>query len=240
MQLFDEEQSWYYYLTEVALRRIGNRVLNAFYRKGQSMWSDIRPFIPLALEFETQINAWSANLPPGLRHYKDNESSGQSRNRFSEMQDSISLELSWAIANRLLEIRLWLYQPFLYFVIHHPVNTGQEAGRTRSSSFTGEELSTIAVLVQSGMHCALKILEARCLRHRHHGIWFDLRALVTSSLIVIAAIKSGNLDVPGIDRPMDLKTHFEGTLQALSYWEDEAPDIKKARGILEGLLTEVD
>ncbi|QMW45584.1 hypothetical protein G4B11_009039 [Aspergillus flavus] len=239
MQLFDEEQSWYYYLTEVALRRIGNRVLNAFYREGQSMWSDIRPFIPLALEFETQINAWSANLPPGLRHYKDNEGSGQTRNRFSEMQDSISLELSWAIANRLLEIRLWLYQPFLYFVIHNPVDTGQEARRTRSSSFTGEELATIAILVQSGMHCALKILEARCLRHRHHGIWFDLRALVTSSLIVIAAIKSGNLDVPGIDSPMELKSHFEGTLQALNYWEDEAPDIKKARCILAGLLTEM-
>ncbi|KAE8396366.1 hypothetical protein BDV23DRAFT_48080 [Aspergillus alliaceus] len=239
MQLFDEEQSWYYYLTEVALRRIGNRVLNAFYRRGQSMWSDIKPFIPLALEFETQINAWSANLPPGLRHYENSASPGHAMNSFPEAQDSISLELSWAIANRLLEIRLWLYQPFLFFIIHYPLSTGPEAQEAQNSSFTSEELTTVSTLVQSGMNCALKILEARCLRHRHHGIWFDLRALVTSSLIVIAAVKSGNLEVPGIDRRIDLKSHFDSILEALSYWEDEAPDIKKARRTLEGLLTEV-
>ncbi|KAK9241926.1 putative C6 transcription factor [Lipomyces tetrasporus] len=238
MQLFDEEQSWYYYLTEVALRRIGNRVLNAFYRKGPSIWSNIKPLIPLALEFESQINAWSANLPPAMRYYEDNASPGQARNSSPDRQDSISLELSWAIANRLLEIRLWLYQPFLYFAIHHPIISGRGLRETRNSSFTGEELATISTLVKSGLNCTLKILEARCLRHRHHGIWFDLRALVTSSLIVIAAVKSGNLDVPGIDGRVGLKSHFDGTLEALTYWEDEAPDIKKARRILEDILTE--
>ncbi|KAA8642740.1 fungal specific transcription factor domain-containing protein [Aspergillus tanneri] len=238
LQLFDEDQSWYYYLTEVALRRIGNRVLNAFYRRGPCMWSSIKPLIPLALEFESQINAWSANLPPAMRYYEDNASPGQTRNGFPDTQDSISLELSWAIANRLLEIRLWLYQPFLYFGIHHPIGAGHRAGGTQSSSFTNEELATISALVKSGLNCTVKILEARCLRHRHHGIWFDLRALVTSSLIVIAAMRSGNLDVPGIDRRVGLKDHFDGTLEALTYWEDEAPDIKKARRVLEDLLTE--
>ncbi|KAF7596822.1 hypothetical protein BBP40_012422 [Aspergillus hancockii] len=239
MQLFDEEQSWYYYLTEVALRRIGNRVLNAFYRKGPSTWSNIKPFIPLALEFETQINAWSANLPPGLRYYEDSTSSGRAMSSLPETQDSISLELSWAIANRLLEIRLWLYQPFLYYAIHHPISTGQGACEAQCCALPSEELTNISTLVQSGLNCALKILEARCLRHRHHGIWFDLRALVTSSLIVIAAVKSGNLDVPGIDRQVGLKCRFGTTLEALDYWEEEASDIKKARRVLEDLLTEV-
>jgi hypothetical protein len=29
-RLYNEEGSWYYYLTEAALRRIGNRIINAF------------------------------------------------------------------------------------------------------------------------------------------------------------------------------------------------------------------
>ncbi|KAL3442842.1 hypothetical protein BJX65DRAFT_286166 [Aspergillus insuetus] len=241
MQLFNEEQSWYYYLTEVALRRIGNRVLNAFYRgtRPASTWSTVKPFIPIALEFESQINAWAANLPPAMQYYGNNETTPASHATAGgnhDVQDSISLELSWAIGNRLLEIRLWLYQPFLYFAIHHPVTPGVAAV---PSNLTAGEAVSMQALAQSGFTCCMQILQARCLRHRHHGIWFDLRALVTASLIVIALVKSGNLDVPGIDlAEEDLRGHFTKTLEALTYWEDEAPDIKRARQVLVELIEE--
>jgi hypothetical protein len=240
MQLFNEEQSWYYYLTEVALRRIGNRVLNAFYRGNRpaSTWSTVKPFIPIALEFESQINAWAANLPPAMQYYGNNENTPTSHATAGgnhDVQDSISLELSWAIGNRLLEIRLWLYQPFLYFAIHHSITTGTAL----PSNLTASEVASMQALARSGFTCCMQILQARCLRHRHHGIWFDLRALVTASLIVIALVKSGNLDVPGIDlAEEDLRGHFTKTLEALTYWEDEAPDIKRAREVLVLLIEE--
>ncbi|CEL06454.1 hypothetical protein ASPCAL09631 [Aspergillus calidoustus] len=245
IQLFDEEQSWYYYLTEVALRRIANRVLNAFYRGNRpaSTWSTLKPFIPIALEFESQINAWAANLPPAMQYYGNNANSptghataaGGGHGSNHDLHDSISLELSWAIGNRLLEIRLWLYQPFLYFAIHHPMTTGVAA----PSNLTAGEAASMQALAQSGFTCCMQILQARCLRHRHHGIWFDLRALVTASLIVIALVKSGNLDVPGIDlAEEDLRGHFTKTLEALTYWEDEAADIKRARQVLMELIEE--
>jgi len=239
-RLFNEEQSWYYYLTEVALRRIGNRVLNSFYRDDPSTWSNIKPLIPIALEFESQIDAWLANLPPAMQSYDNDQSLGNARQGSSmlDTQESISMELSWALSNRFLEIRLWLYQPFLFFAVHHPTGTASTATDTMPSPLSSEEFATVQGLVQSGLDCSMKILQARCLRHRHHGIWFDLRALVTASLIFIALARSGNVNLPNI-HPRGLRDHLNRTLEALTYWEDEAPDIKKARGVLDNLLREM-
>lgn len=228
--LFDEQQSWYYYLTEVALRRIGNRVLNAFYREEPSTWSNIKPFISIASEFESQIDAWLANLPPAMRFYEADSNLGSARQgSTADVRESISLELSWALSNRFLEIRLWLYQPFLFFAVHR-VSTDPTP-----VSLTNEESRLVQGFVESGLNCSMKILQARCLRHRHHGIWFDLRALVTASLVFIAMARSGNLDHQTI-HPEGLRSHLAPTLEALTYWEEEAPDIKKARGALDDLL----
>ncbi|KAL4752186.1 hypothetical protein BDW72DRAFT_77057 [Aspergillus terricola var. indicus] len=230
-RLFNEEQSWYYYLTEVALRRIGNRVLNAFYRGDSSTWANVRPLIPMALEFESQINAWFANLPPSMRYYESGPETTQ-HDQMTSTRESISLELSWAIGNRFLEIRLWLYQPFLYYAVHH-----YDQYHKPPLIHTEEESTIIQDLVKSGIDCTLKILQARCLRHRHHGIWFDLRALVTASLIVIAFARSGtnSAELSRIHRA-GLRTHLTPTLETLAYWGDEAPDIKKAGEVLDGLL----
>lgn len=237
-KLFNEEQSWYYYLTEVALRRIGNRVLNSFYREEPTTWSNIKPLIPIALEFESQIDAWLANLPPAMQSYDNERTPNTRQSSMMDTQESISMELSWALSNRFLEIRLWLYQPFLFFAVHHPTGIPSTTTNALPSPLTSEEFATVQGLVQSGLDCSMKILQARCLRHRHHGIWFDLRALVTASLIFIALARSGNAHLPNI-HPRGLRNHLNRTLEALTYWEDEAPDIKKARGVLDNLLREM-
>lgn len=239
-KLFNEEQSWYYYLTEVALRRIGNRVLNAFYREAPSTWSSIKPLIPIALEFESQIDAWFANLPPAMQSYENDSTLSNTGQRYTtDNQESISRELSWALSNRFLEIRLWLYQPFLFFAVHHPMRSTSTTPDSFASQLTSDETGIVQGLVESGLDCGNKILQARCLRHRHHGIWFDLRALVTTSLIFIALASSGNVSLPNF-HPRGLRSHLSRTLEALTYWEDEAPDIKKARGTLDSLLRELD
>jgi hypothetical protein len=55
---YNEDQSWYYYLTEIALRRIGNRVLNAFYKDEFLSWRDmpIPTMIKIAKSFENEIS----------------------------------------------------------------------------------------------------------------------------------------------------------------------------------------
>ena len=55
-QLCNEEESWYYYLTEIALRRIGNRIINTFFRLEPVSWLNIKPWLPIALEFDVSLS----------------------------------------------------------------------------------------------------------------------------------------------------------------------------------------
>jgi hypothetical protein len=245
-ELCNEEQSWYYYLTEVALRRISNRIKNTFYQHDPEWWMDIGPLIPLAVEFEAQIATWSASLPPVMQHYeKPSSPDVVVIGTPTEGQSSASKELSWATGNRLLEMKSWLYQPFLYYAIH------RRSQRVRE--LAPDQESALQIIIASGIECNIKTLEDRSLHHRHHGIWYDVRALVTATLILLAAAKSGNLSIPGGlfgDREGVHRTaaasvngrwgsRFTNPFEAMRFWEDEAPDIKRSRKLLERLVDEM-
>ncbi|KFY47065.1 hypothetical protein V494_00199 [Pseudogymnoascus sp. VKM F-4513 (FW-928)] len=207
----DEERSWYYYLTEVALRRISNRILSTFYRQDHTNWKNIAPLIPIAKEFESQILVWSANLPPAMQYDVNLSEEGPSR------------ELSWATTNRLLEMRSWLYQPFLYHAIHADTQTSPV-----------RENPVLQSLVEAAMDCHLETVQKRSFRHRHHGIWFDIRAIVSAAFSVIAAAKSGKVTVGE-----EWGGHIAGIIATLAFWEGESPDLVRTRQVLERLFVEV-
>lgn len=289
-RLCNEEESWYYYLTEVALRRIGNRIINTFYRQDHRSWIDVKPLISIALEFDAQVSTWSANLPPAMQHYETSSSIRAPRfdSPTNARHSSASKELSWATENRLLEMRSWLYQPFLYYAIHVGYLSGQSTTLTleelmsahaheeqnshkynllndRRSSLHPQDANVLHNMIVSGVECNLQILDARSLLHRHHGLWFDLRAIVTSSIILLALIKSNNAKlIPGGPEVL-LGSNFQATfseqghstpggseprpavfggklgrvLNALLFWEEESPDMKKSRKLLEEMAREV-
>ena len=56
----DLEMIWSYYLSELAVRRIANRIMNCFYRNGESSWlaMPIDRMIRVADELELQISQW--------------------------------------------------------------------------------------------------------------------------------------------------------------------------------------
>ncbi len=62
-QLCQESESWYYYLTEIALRRIGNRVINTFFNQDFLAWLNIKPWLSIALEFDVS-HKYSIHYPP--------------------------------------------------------------------------------------------------------------------------------------------------------------------------------
>jgi hypothetical protein len=110
-KLCREEESWYYYLTEVALRRIGNRIINSFFTSNHlSSWLDIEPYLDIAMEFEAQVSTWYANLPPAMQRYETNSAiRAPVRDGVDGAKvDFVSRELSWATENRLSEMRSWL------------------------------------------------------------------------------------------------------------------------------------
>lgn len=54
------EESWFYYLTEITLRRISNGVLSTFYSQDFSSWSEesIPLMVKAAEQFEQQLDEW--------------------------------------------------------------------------------------------------------------------------------------------------------------------------------------
>ena len=53
-------------------------------------------------------------------------------------------------------------------------------------------------LILRGIDCNLTILDTRSLPHRHHGLWYDLRAIMCASLILLAIVRAGYIDlIPG-------------------------------------------
>lgn len=266
VRLCNEEESWYYYLTEIALRRIGNRIVNTFFRQHRTTWlTGIKPLLRMAREFEAQVSSWSAHLPPAMQRYETHSVIRAPHVSFDEPEDAsdpsghVSRELSWAVDNRLLEMQTWLYQPFLYYLIHSDkfASTAGSPGNPAllpAENMTYEEMQVLRELISAGIGCCIKTIEVRCRGHRHHGLWFDLRSLMTASLILLAIVKSRHADwIPGgLDalwgkRPAHAWTGeapsiggMLGTvLTQFAYWSAEAPDLDRYKTVLERLVRQV-
>jgi len=278
--LCNEEESWYYYLTEVALRRIGNRVINTFFRRDRSEWMNIEPYLDVAIEFEAQVSTWQTNLPPAMQKYETNSTIRAPRISSPGGAEAgfVVQELSWATENRLLEMRHWLYQPFLYYLVHaRPELPPSMRLRHDSlpqalaspSNMDNHEQNTFWTLIVRAIDCNLAILDTRTIPHRHHGLWFDLRNTICSSLILLAVVKSGYLKlIPGGWQTLvgnasialkssdtnscsdsnlhtagvtrpDLQGRFGKVLRQLDIWSHESPDMIRAREVLEMLVREV-
>lgn len=259
-RLCNEEESWYYYLTEIALRRIGNRIVNTFFQRSARTWKNIQPLLSIAFEFDTQVSSWSAHLPPAMQDWETTYTI-RAPNSGSVNGDEgghyVSKELSWAIDNRLLEVRSWLCQPFLYYLIHsqqrrtQPGGAGSNVDTTSASSFAAvtaglnhDDAAILRHMVTTGITTNLTILARRSLHHRHHGLWFDLRALMCASLILLAVVKAGmEWAIPGGAQALlgsvpdqGARDQFGGILERVvgefDSWVLEAPDMIRHRDVL--------
>ena len=299
VRLCNEEESWYYYLTEIALRRIGNRIVNTFFRQERSSWmTNIKPLLRMAQEFEAQVSSWSAHLPPAMQHYETTSIIRAPHLSFETEGTSnhVSRELSWAIDNRLLEMQTWLYQPFLYYFIHassvgntsrpgqpsvgaqqprissllnpfspsttlsvHSVDsmTAASSPLAAPSGLDNDDLVLLHSLITSGIECCLKTIDVRARGHRHHGLWFDLRSIMTASLVLLAIIKSGNAAwIPGgvetvwggagnttgpywNGQPAPIGGKIGKVLVQFEFWAEEARDLLRYKEVLESVVRDV-
>lgn len=262
-KLCNEEESWYYYLTEIALRRIGNRIINTFFQNSHDTWLDIRPLLGIALEFDTQVSAWSAHLPAAMQHWETNYTirAPTLENLPDGTGSNVSRELSWATDNRLLEMRSWLFQPFLYYFIHRlpRIETSDStslrlpsredfistASNYGNPTLSTEDATALYHFITSGIDLNLKILDVRSLRHRHHGLWYDMRSIMTAALILLAIVKSGHeawiqggpdllWGVTSQNTPHDeaIGGKIGHAMSEFEFWTEESPDLKRHRDVL--------
>ena len=204
----EQEQSWYYYLAEIALRHIGNRVLDCFYKEGHDSWMklNIPSTIQVVNEFLRQLNQWYECLPGPVRFNETN--SGE-----------IPIEeLPYMLRTRMLEIRSWIFRPLLFYAIHTPPHDAHQ--------------EMLRPLVDQSMHASVRLIEANSLRHRHHGTWYILRLSTTSALSIFAAAKRG-LAPDSWQSSLELAIE---TL--LYWEREAPGDIRKGRLALENLLSD--
>ena len=158
------EEGWYYYLADIAARRILQRVISSSYTGGESGWVEVtlHSLLQTAEELDRQLTEWHRTLPELISF---------------DVDLPADTELAYHLQARSLEIRERIYRPFLYRSIHKQGNSTEQI--------------TLSPLVQLHASTCAKLIEHWDVRHRHHGTWFMVRQSFTAALLLLAAQSSG-------------------------------------------------
>ncbi|KAH7068344.1 hypothetical protein BKA63DRAFT_521595 [Paraphoma chrysanthemicola] len=205
------ENSWNYYLSEIAVRHITNRVMNTFYHKDEDAWllMPIHQMIWMAEELESQLTQWYNHLPDPVATPELPLSSLQSQ------------ELYHMVHTRFPDILERIHRPFLYLAIHLPDHS--------------PALQLIGSYVEKCLHACLQDAAKGSGRHRHHGTWYQNRSIFSKCLLLLGAVRSRRVEVPAAWRDA-----VHNTIIGLRFWQKEAPDLGRAAEILEKLLRDID
>lgn len=223
-------QSWFYYLTEISLLRLNNRIIRIFYSMESFAWvkMNVLDMCDEVHACERQLQQWlvSRTLYFPIQPSKtDSRGSCRVRSlpqsiRFDEAHPDFSehSELQHMTWRRYVKIKRLLYRPFLYRLVH----ASDDDGILRQLIQPHAEKCVIA---------CLNPMSYIGLRHRHHGTWFGCRESALSALILLAAGWTGLL------RSMGLEAQSEQYLRLyiahLEFWQQESPDIRRTCEIIQ-------
>lgn len=164
---WQEEQSWFFYLAEISLRRTINDMLWLLISKGESYWlSHIDSMEKDYQETERQISAWYAHLPHSIRF----DPAGLAGNEFA-----------FYLQGRFFEWKACALRPFLYYVLHRP----ESNGLSQLTKFHANEHLSV---------CASAIVNFQR-HHRHGGTWFACRRSFTYALCIMGAVIKADPDL---------------------------------------------
>ncbi|EXJ90828.1 hypothetical protein A1O1_03933 [Capronia coronata CBS 617.96] len=197
------EQNWFFYFTEITLRRIGNRILNALYKYDSYPGAGltITEMFKLVAHFDEQLSEFHRKIPALLYFEKDQ--------RVVPTQ-----ELPMITRGRFCEISSSLYRPLLYYAIHH------DAADTYQT--------LIKPFVDKCITFGFWFIDQVAQLHRHHGTWWSVHHGSGVSLALIAASRCGHIEMP-----LGWETSVETHISILRYWEAECPEFAKARMVIE-------
>ncbi|KAM5345649.1 hypothetical protein ACJ41O_011510 [Fusarium nematophilum] len=203
----EEEKSWFYYLAEISYRRMMNRIMAVMGRDGTQGWiNNIRGTLEQCKDFNEQIDIWYSHIPPQIDPKDENLSNN---------------ELAQFVKNRALTAREWIHRPFLFYVIHQPPEDPY--------------YESAMPLARRCLELCVKHLFRTYGHHRHHGTWYIGRACMTRSLVLLAAEKSGRVDMPE-----GWRDALEIARWTMRRWSGEAPDLHWALAVLDGVVRSVE
>ncbi|KAK9234056.1 hypothetical protein V1525DRAFT_88628 [Lipomyces kononenkoae] len=204
-----QEMAWYYYLSDVTLKRLQAQILNTLYQENRAGWdpSQLPHMVRTVAELEARIEAWLKTLPEIIR--------------FEEWDPAPRYEVVYNLQARLLEVKSWLYRPFVCQAVHYGLGQG-----------TGYNIEEY---VHKAITCCLHVIQSKHIRHRHHGTWFASRMVLCAALLIIAAVKAGGI----IDYLLDWQDLVNQAISSLECWESESRGLAKGKSVLEDLLSQL-
>ncbi|KIW14289.1 hypothetical protein PV08_07071 [Exophiala spinifera] len=161
------EHSWYYYLSDVAYRRIANYTTTMLYSMPNEQWlkMGVRRLHRIAEELDNQTMQWWKHIPgsPGPSLLEDTD------------------ELTFMLRLDYVDLRERIWRPFLYLALH--------------GTPTQDEMPVVSSTVKTCLDMSFEMLQGARLKHRHHGLWLTVRCMFAKALLIIAAGKSGRVAI---------------------------------------------
>lgn len=155
-----DEDSWYFFLSEIALRRITDKVAEVVIEHIESpSRAALEELIPIVVEFERQVQTWREHIPLNIN--------------FPDVPQPATTEWQHYSRGRYYRVLELMYRPFVFSAIHVP---GCSA--------------TVLELAHKGLSNGFKYLQHCHLTHRNHGLWLQLRNELKETCLLLAAARS--------------------------------------------------
>ncbi|KAL7267677.1 hypothetical protein RUND412_009724 [Rhizina undulata] len=196
-------RSWYYYLAEIALRRLLNRVQNTWCHRPQIPHSEM---LEVASDFEDQLDQWYHSLPEALK--------------FPLNGILLDDELLQHLRSRYLRIQEMVYSPFIKAVIHDHAAAAKE--RMRECAERG--LQVLLLVTMNGSSTA---------HRHHGTWYACRGHSAASLILLAVALRNRGVEGPGVVRlPDGWLVGVERTEKLLDVWAGELHSLRKARDLM--------
>ncbi|KAF4437215.1 hypothetical protein FACUT_5869 [Fusarium acutatum] len=207
-----QEESWYYYLTEITLRRFNNRAFNLLYRDGKGWGTSgslsIESLISAVSQIEDQLDNWAQTMPLMAQ---------------ITMGALPTNKLALLLYARILELKCLIYRPFLYHAAH--------------STMSDREQAEISPFVEKGLSCHFLAITIGYLHYRNHITHYHFRTSTASALCIMAIVKSRKVHTV---HEMDWRSGIKGLIKKIRYWENEAATAGRCADVLEAVISSVE
>ncbi|KAL1864985.1 hypothetical protein VTK73DRAFT_5535 [Phialemonium thermophilum] len=201
------EAAWYFYLAEISLRRLKNRMLSHLYRLDASASSEVSPG-DVVVDFEEQMETWLHSLPQVLQLDGHHESDKQEHEA-----------LRFILNGHFHDCQEVMYWQFVVDAVHgRPLQAGSDA----------------ELFFRKGLRVAVdRIRQNRPgFYHRHHGTWLMIRSCARSAFVLLAVAQ-----VPALASylPPGWEGALVDVASLLRFWKDESTDVAEMLEAIEAI-----
>ncbi|KAH8658179.1 hypothetical protein BX600DRAFT_63778 [Xylariales sp. PMI_506] len=165
-----ERTGWYYYLSEIAARHLINRILKS---RSRTQTKDLSPrrlrglFSDLEM-FESQLSEWHRSLSPRVSFPLPDDSGEPLPDDFKQI-----------LRSRFMFARDLCYRSFIELCLDNSLDLADDM------------MKRVAHIASQGLQNCVWRLQFMSCRHAYsQGLWFMIRAAVSSAMILIGAVRA--------------------------------------------------